>query len=411
MVSESEMFHFVCTLHAGNIRSNKSFETSYFGFSDDMQVRNDLDISLDLFTANVIFKAMIKVAESPFYDFPLRDVFDYNCWLAMIPAPTLDERGVRIEGAERTATLEELAASISQLNLNVSCVECSSPRMSELTDLLSSQEAQEDVTEVANMILNYITQLMGGNFLQLQIDRMLNDAARKCPHSPLYEAFAKAIVYEPFETPNNDYAISYLILLGGVTIGLILFVALVVIAVKCIVRRRHKKWLGRLPHHQVRRMASQQGKEQELESELNATTRSMFQSSEIPKVIRWIMPLIILSNIAFFLSGHLSLGATVNIEAELAGEKVRVEKFFEFSMARSTVDIWNAGGRELAIMILVFSGIWPYTKNLMTLALWFLPPSRVSISRRGSILLWLDWLTKWSMIDVFVFVISIAAFR
>jgi uncharacterized paraquat-inducible protein A len=111
------------------------------------------------------------------------------------------------------------------------------------------------------------------------------------------------------------------------------------------------------------------------------------------------------------LSGHLSLGATVNIEAELAGEKFRVEKFFEFSMARSTVDIWNAGGEELAIMILIFSVIWPYTKSLMTFVLWFLPPSRLSISRRGSILLWLDWLAKWSMIDIFVLVISIAAFR
>jgi uncharacterized paraquat-inducible protein A len=80
-------------------------------------------------------------------------------------------------------------------------------------------------------------------------------------------------------------------------------------------------------------------------------------------------------------------------------------------MARSTVDIWNAGGRELAVMILIFSGIWPYTKQLMTLALWFLPPTSLSISRRGSILLWLDWLAKWSMIDIFVLVISIAAFR
>jgi hypothetical protein len=137
----------------------------------------------------------------------------------------------------------------------------------------------------------------------------------------------------------------------------------------------------------------------------------MFQSPEIPKFVRWIMPLILLVNIGFFLSGHLSLGATVNIEAELAGEKFRVEKFFEFSMARSTVDIWNAGGRELAIMILIFSGVWPYTKQLMTLALWFLPPTSLSISRRGSILLWLDWLAKWSMIDIFVLVISIAAFR
>ena len=148
-----------------------------------------------------------------------------------------------------------------------------------------------------------------------------------------------------------------------------------------------------------------------MESEFNDSTESMFRSPDIPTLVRWLMPLIIVANIGFFLSGHLSLGATVNIEAELAGEKFRVEKFFEFSMAKSTVDIWNAGGKALAVMILIFSGIWPYTKQLITLALWFLSPSTVSISRRGSTLLWLDWLAKWSMVDIFVLVISIAAFR
>jgi uncharacterized paraquat-inducible protein A len=101
----------------------------------------------------------------------------------------------------------------------------------------------------------------------------------------------------------------------------------------------------------------------------------------------------------------------VNIEAQLAGETFKADNFFEFSMAKSTVDIWNAGGYGLAILILIFSGIWPYTKTLMTLALWFIPPTRVSVSKRGSILLWLDWLAKWSIIDIFVLVISIAAFR
>jgi hypothetical protein len=376
-----------------------------------MQVRNVLDVSLDLWTANVLLKAMMKVAESRFYGFPLRDILDANCWLAMIPAPTLDSRGLRVEGLEPTAALAELAASISKLKLDVSCVECSSPRMSELTELLSSQEAQDDATEVANMLFDYITELMGGNFLQVQIDRLLNDAARKCPHSPLYEADAKAVSYEPFEAPAKENSTTYLMLLGGVTLGLILAVGVLVLTIKCIVRRRHRSWLRKLPPHQVQCLAVQQNREQALESELNATTKSMFLSPDISSFVRWSMPLILLGNIGFFLSGHLSLGATVNIEAELAGEKFRVEKFFEFSMAKSTIDIWNAGGRELAIMILVFSGIWPYTKQLMTLVLWFLPPSRCSISRRGSILLWLDWLAKWSMIDIFVLVITIAAFR
>ena len=378
---------------------------------DNIQIRNNVNVSVDLSTANVILGAMVKIAESRFYGFPLRDILDYNCWLAMIPAPDLDARGVRTEGIDATAELQELAVSIANMNLNISCVECSSPRMSELTELLSSPEAQKDIAEVANMILEYITELMGGNFLQVEIDRLLNEAARKCPHSPIYEADAKAVDYDPFESPVNDDTTSFLALLGGVALALIACVSVVALIIRCLVRRRHKKWIGGLPPHQVRRLGRQQYKEREIESELNETTRSMFRSPDIPKFVRWIMPLILLANIGFFLSGHLSLGATVNIEAELAGEKFHVEKFFEFSMAKSTVDIWNAGGRALAIMILIFSGIWPYTKQLISLVLWFLPPTSLSVSRRGSILLWLDWLAKWSMIDIFVLVISIAAFR
>ena len=79
----------------------------------------------------------------------------------------------------------------------------------------------------------------------------------------------------------------------------------------------------------------------------------MFTSTEIPVYTRYLVPVVLVANIGFFLSGHLSLGASVNIEAQFAGEAFTVSNFFDFSMARSTVDIWNAGGKELAILILI----------------------------------------------------------
>jgi Paraquat-inducible protein A len=47
----------------------------------------------------------------------------------------------------------------------------------------------------------------------------------------------------------------------------------------------------------------------------------------------------------------------------------------------------------------------------MTLGLWFASPSTVSVSRRGSVLLWLDFFAKWSIIDVFVLIVTIVTFR
>mmetsp|Transcript_5265 Transcript_5265/g.15313 ORF Transcript_5265/g.15313 Transcript_5265/m.15313 type:complete len:2439 (+) Transcript_5265:618-7934(+) len=378
---------------------------------DNIEISNEVDLSLELTNANVIVSTMTKIAESSLLGFPLRNIFDLNCWLATIPAPTLDPRGVRVDGSEVTASLSAMKASIGKLVVAADCVNCSSPRMTEFTELLSAPAARNETTDVANALLDYLTELMGGNFLQVQIDRVLNDAARKCPHSPTYDPNAKPIVYDAFEAPDSSYSLGNLVLLGALALGAIIVLSIIVVGVKCIVRRRHSKWLMKLPPHQIKMLSDQQRSDMDLEEKLNTTTKSMFRSTNIPWIVRVMMPTIILSNIALFLSGHLSLGATVNIEAEIAGEKFTVEKFFEFSMARSTVDIWRAGGRELATLIFIFSGIWPYSKLLISFWLWFCSPSTVSISRRGSILIWLDWLAKWSMIDIFVLVISIAAFR
>jgi hypothetical protein len=377
---------------------------------DDFQIHNEIAFSLDFFDVNLVLSTLTKIAESRFFGFPLRDSFNMHCWLATMPAPILDARGVRAYGAPISASLASLEAQVGQLAMTAKCTNCSSPRMSELTDLLSDPAAQLETTAVANDLLEYMTKLMGGNFVQVQLDRLLNDAARKCPHSPDYDPEA-TMEYEAFEAPETDYSTSYLILLGGLVVAGIIISSGVVFVVRCIIHRRHKKWVARLPPHQIKRLILQQGREDSEEKFLNENTTSMFKSREIPCFVQWIIPAVIFLNIGLFLSGHLSLGATVNVEAQVAGETFTLDNILEFSIARSTIDIWNAGGRALAILILIFSGIWPYTKLLMTLALWFTSPSSVSVNCRGSILVWLDWLAKWSMIDIFVLVISVAAFR
>lgn len=377
---------------------------------DNINISNEIDLSLEMKDASIIASTLTKISESRLLGFPLRDFFDLNCWLATIPAPVLNAQGIRTDNSGSTAGLSDLDAFIGQLTVKANCTNCSSPRMKEFTDLLSAPDAQSDTTDVANALLAYVTQLMGGNFLQVQIDRMLNEAARKCPHSSTYDPDAVP-VYEDFQAPDATYSLGYLILLTVFALTSIIIVLTIAFAVKCIVRRRHMKWLKRLSSQQIKNLSHHQRSKHDLEVILNTSTRSMFQSQDIPCIIRFMIPAVIICNVLFFLSGHLSLGAAVNIEAEIAGEKFAIEKFFEFSMARSTIAIWKAGGHELAILIIIFSGIWPYTKLFMTLWLWFSSPSHVSVSRRGSILLWLDWLAKWSMIDIFVLVISIAAFR
>lgn len=53
---------------------------------------------------------------------------------------------------------------------------------------------------------------------------------------------------------------------------------------------------------------------------------------------------------------------------------------------------------------------FPFLSSI-TLFLWFASPKMISVSKRGSILVTLDWLAKWSVVDIFVLVVTVAGFR
>jgi uncharacterized paraquat-inducible protein A len=42
-----------------------------------------------------------------------------------------------------------------------------------------------------------------------------------------------------------------------------------------------------------------------------------------------------------------------------------------FSLGNSIADMWNAGIYPLALLIAIFSGVWPYIKLVTMLACWF----------------------------------------
>jgi len=397
------------------LRGSVGFLLSIMGNDDGLQMRNEIVVSADLSAATLMAEALLHMREQSFLSFPLRDMLDVNCWLATMPAADLNEYGVRSTGAKASLALQELAVTISRLQLNVECISCTSPGFEELAQMLSSPEGVEDATVVANKVSNYITSLLGGAFIDTQIDRLLYNAAKQCPHHEDYDpSYVAPATYKEFDAEDNVGEASPLnFLLALLIVGSLLFVfiAAVSVIVKCIVRRRHRRWIATLSPDEISNVYAQQVGATEIEKALCRRTRSLATSRVIPLFVRVIMPFVILGNIGLFLSGHLSLGATVSIKAEVAGEELVVPDFFKFSMAYSVGEMWNAGAKSLAVLILIFSGVWPYTKQAITLVLWFLPPTRCSTTRRGKILLWLDVMAKWSMVDIFVLLCTLAAFR
>ena len=58
----------------------------------------------------------------------------------------------------------------------------------------------------------------------------------------------------------------------------------------------------------------------------------------------------------------------------------------------------NGDAQLLAIIVILFSGIWPYAKNIILVIVWYTP---MSIKRQSEIILWLSRLSKYTLVDVF----------
>jgi hypothetical protein len=93
----------------------------------------------------------------------------------------------------------------------------------------------------------------------------------------------------------------------------------------------------------------EQQQEDAIEEEKNGLTQAMYQSPELPALVRYLVPVILVGNIGLFLSGHLSLGGSIRIYLQLAGEELVVDDFYSFSIAQSAIELYNAGAKELGV--------------------------------------------------------------
>lgn len=315
----------------------------------DSNIENELDIRLSMQALQILLTVFATVSEKAVMGFPISHVTNLHCWLATIPAPALDARGLRVNESDASFSVSDFLVTVSKIGLNVSCIYCSGHRIAELGDLLSGIDGSDSVANVANSVFDLVGKLVKGNFLRLSVDRMLNDARKLCPHSPIYDPSFTGFKYEVFDIAKNDNAVSFFLGLIVVCATLTVIVLLIFLTTKLIVRRRHRKWIEALPQRQLDLLLIYQRKNDEEDAFINESTVSMFRSEVIPLSIRWFMIVVLIGNIAFFLSGHLSLAASVTILASLGGQTFTEEGFFEFSIAKSTIEIWN--GKFLFMLI------------------------------------------------------------
>jgi len=137
---------------------------------------------------------------------------------------------------------------------------------------------------------------------------------------------------------------------------------------------------------------------------------SLLMTPKLPKSVRILMPFLVFFNMALFVSSNSGIGASVFFKF-LVGEKlVALPSMFDFGLINSIVDMWKSKAYFLSILIAVMSCAWPYTKLIMMAIVWLLPVHILSRQRREKILVILDALGKWSLVDSYVMILMLIAF-
>lgn len=139
---------------------------------------------------------------------------------------------------------------------------------------------------------------------------------------------------------------------------------------------------------------------------------SLLMTPKLSPTTRVVMPLLVLLNIAIFISSNTGIGASVFCKFMIGDDKlVSLPSIEDFTLIGSVKEMWKAKTYALSILIAVMSCAWPYTKLFMMLACWILPAPAMNSVRREKWLKFLDALGKWSLVDSFVMVLMLIAFN
>lgn len=133
---------------------------------------------------------------------------------------------------------------------------------------------------------------------------------------------------------------------------------------------------------------------------------------EIAPVVRYAVPFSIVSTVALFIFSNCNTGATVDFELSVGQTSFRPnEAVYEFSLVSIIHDMYNAGTYGLLILIVVMSIMVPYIKLLMMLFAWVAPHNLCHPNQREKLLVFLEAIGKYALVDAYVLVIMLVAFR
>jgi len=326
---------------------------------DGFATTNTFDISLAFPKIGLKALLMAKIDEKAFMGFPFEDVVNVDCWIASLPSRELDEFGLAIEGENVFAGIDDIEIILEQSTIEITCRQCDDPELQYYAEMFTG-------VSFAFFTQSFIT----SGAIQNIIDKSIFSAVRKCPHSPEYDPEFAQIeeegpIFDRLDAPDSGFTSTTTFFILFASFGALFTVTYCAgYVVNRSTKRKHAMWLATLSDNEILTLYMEHNHEREQQKEVSKMTSSMFTSPEIPVFIRYSTPLIVLINIGLFVSGHLNLGATIDVTFFFAGQPFSIEGLYTYAILTLVEDMWKNAIKALAVVVFIASVLWPYTKQV-----------------------------------------------
>ena len=170
-----------------------------------LQMHNELEFTVDVKDADLFARLMALLDSDRLLNFPIKDVTDVDCWLAMFATPQLDASGLPVTGGDVGLSLDSISLLIQSMHFNAKCTNCTSTGLDILPELFQTLEESGVSDLLETRLVDAGLSIVRDGYVQDHMNKLLLDASLRCPHSPDYVG-ESAVSNYPVETfPTLSY--------------------------------------------------------------------------------------------------------------------------------------------------------------------------------------------------------------
>ena len=163
---------------------------------------NEIDIVLSIGALSLAADIGALLDANRFLQFPLGNIMNYNCWLATLTPVELNSEGFALDSSTaRSLSLVDFTSTMSSFFMTVQCKNCISPGTKLLPELVQILEDVEAISTLGDRLPSLLNSLAMSSTTQTFFDRLVDDAAKFCPSSPLYSVDAVKTKYDALGFP------------------------------------------------------------------------------------------------------------------------------------------------------------------------------------------------------------------